>query len=71
MGIASASCGSSPDALLWNYWPKMTSTPGGVPATIDFRLFENGRRIAVPGSAHASTAFADSSKRWIVYAVIR
>ena len=36
------------DALLWNFWPKMTSTPGGVQATIDFRLFDRGRRVALP-----------------------
>lgn len=36
------------DALLWNFWPKITSTPGGVQATIDFRLFDDGRRISLP-----------------------
>lgn len=36
------------DALLWNFWPKMTSTPGGVQATIDFRLFDDGHRVRLP-----------------------
>jgi hypothetical protein len=36
------------EAILWNFWPKMLSTPGGVQATIDFRLHDNGVRVAVP-----------------------
>lgn len=32
------------ESLAWNFWPKMISTRGGVPKTIDFRLMRNGRR---------------------------
>jgi hypothetical protein len=36
------------DALAWNFWPRMTSTPGGVGATMTFRLTDQGRRIRLP-----------------------
>ncbi len=36
------------EAVAWNFWPKMVSTRGGVQATIDFRLFDNGTPVRVP-----------------------
>jgi hypothetical protein len=36
------------EALLWNFWPRMTSARGGVHATMRFTLSDDGRRITVP-----------------------
>lgn len=36
------------DALAWSFWPKMISTPGGVKATIDFRLVDDGLPVRIP-----------------------
>lgn len=36
------------ESLLWNFWPKMVATPGGVPRTIDFRVMDDGRRVPIP-----------------------
>ena len=36
------------DALAWNFWPKMISTRGGVRATIDFRLTDDGSPVRIP-----------------------
>lgn len=35
-------------AVVWNFWPKMVSTKGGVQSTIDFVLTEDGRRVVLP-----------------------
>lgn len=36
------------DAVVWNFWPRLISTRGGVQATIDCRLSENGKSVAIP-----------------------
>ena len=36
------------DALVWNFWPKMISTRGGVQATIAFRLSDDGAPVRLP-----------------------
>lgn len=36
------------DALAWNFWPRMISTPGGARRTMDFTLLDDGRRIRIP-----------------------
>lgn len=35
-------------ALAWNFWPRMTSAPGGVHSTMRFVLRDGERRITVP-----------------------
>lgn len=36
------------ETVVWNFWPKMVSTRGGVQATIDFRLYDNGGPVRLP-----------------------
>jgi hypothetical protein len=36
------------DALIWNFWPKMISTPGGIRATIKFQLTDDGEPVPIP-----------------------
>ncbi|TCM39647.1 hypothetical protein [Kribbella sp. VKM Ac-2568] len=36
------------DAVIWNFWPRIISTSGGVARTMEFRLLENGRPVRLP-----------------------
>lgn len=36
------------EALAWNFWPRMVSTPGGASRTMQFVLTDEGRRVRVP-----------------------
>lgn len=36
------------EALLWNFWPKMTHTPDQPRAAMEFRLFDEDERLPVP-----------------------
>jgi hypothetical protein len=36
------------EALLWNFWPRMISTPGGTQSTMTFRLVDDGRAVRIP-----------------------
>ena len=36
------------DALVWNFWPRIIDTPGGVAHTMDFHLSDNGTRVRLP-----------------------
>jgi hypothetical protein len=36
------------EALAWNFWPRMISTPGGEKATMSFKVTDNGRTVRVP-----------------------
>jgi len=36
------------EALVWNFWPRMTSTRGGAAATMSFRLTDQGVRVRLP-----------------------
>ncbi|MEV0802467.1 hypothetical protein AB0I34_32545 [Kribbella sp. NPDC050281] len=36
------------DALVWNFWPRIMSTRGGVSRTMEFRLFDDGRPVRLP-----------------------
>lgn len=36
------------DALVWNFWPRMTSAPGGARSTMSFRLTDDGNAIRIP-----------------------
>ena len=36
------------EALAWNFWPRMMSTPGGMHATMRFELDDDGRSVRVP-----------------------
>lgn len=36
------------EAMVWNFWPRMITTPGADRATLLFRLTDNGRRLRVP-----------------------
>jgi hypothetical protein len=36
------------ESLLWNFWPRITSAPGGVHSTMRFKVSDDGRRITIP-----------------------
>lgn len=36
------------EALAWNFWPRMTDTPGGTRRTMEFRLSDGDRRVRLP-----------------------
>lgn len=36
------------DALAWNFWPRMITTPGGTRRTMEFRLKDNGAVVRIP-----------------------
>ncbi len=36
------------EALVWNFWPRMISTPGGEFPTMTFRVSDAGRRLRLP-----------------------
>jgi hypothetical protein len=36
------------EALAWNFWPRMTSTPGGAHATMRFELTDEARSVRIP-----------------------
>jgi hypothetical protein len=36
------------DCLVWNFWPKMIDTPGGVKRTMKFSLSDNGKTVRIP-----------------------
>jgi hypothetical protein len=35
------------ESLLWNFWPRMTSTPGGAKRTMEFRLHDGDAKVRI------------------------
>lgn len=36
------------ETLVWNFWPRMVSTPGGAPQSMEFVLTDDGRPVHIP-----------------------
>lgn len=36
------------EALAWNFWPRMISTPGAASKTMDFALLDDGEKVRIP-----------------------